>query len=353
MNSDRPRSRGGAGRARLVTERSEGNPASPGLTSRDRSATRSAQRAVIVGRPELSPIHRRSWRRCPDCARPLPIKAWRCQRRTCPGYAETWAKDNRRRLLDNLDAYDGRAVMVTLTPPGQDRLPWDEDVCRHLGPHEHTGKNGVCKIVAYVCDAWNEKAPERARELNRVAKLRADRALAKLGMDEKRGKLAHAWEHQKRGALHQHIIVPMGTDEQDAWGTNIDARWSRYYVAALDELAPTYGFGFVDDHPINEGKPRPAREAAAYLSSYLISGKAGKATITETVRSRVVPSVAVYVSAKLTAKTFCTMRNLRRARRVFMWRCGKAERPVWPHLELLQVLVVLDRLSPALVRNGP
>ena len=153
--------------------------------------------------------------------------------------------------------------------------------------------------------------------------------MAKLGIGEKRGKLAHAWEHQKRGALHMHVIVPMGTEGQDAWGTNVDARWYRYYVAALDELAPSYGFGFVDDHPINGGKPRPAREAAAYLSSYLISGRAEKATITETVRSRVVPSVVVYVSAKLTTKTFCTMRNLRRGRRVFMWRCGKAERQGW------------------------
>jgi len=281
------------------------------------------------------------------------MKAWRCQRRTCPGYAETWAKDIRRRLLDNLDAYEGRAVMVTLTPPGKRQLPWDESLCRHLGSHEHDGRNGVCKIVAHVCDAWNETAPERARELNRTAKLRADRALAKLGIDEKRGKLAHAWEHQGRGALHMHIIIPMGTEEQDAWGTNIDARWSRFYVAALDELAPTYGFGFVDDHPINEGKPRPAREAAAYLSSYLISGKGHKAAITETVRSRVVPSVVVYVNRKLTARTFCTMRNLRRARRVFKWRRGEAERPGWPDFELLQALVVLDRLSPALVTHGP
>jgi hypothetical protein len=256
-------------------------------------------------------------------------------------------------LLDNLDAYEGRAVMVTLTPPGEDQLPWDESVCGHLGPHKHTGKNGVCKIVSEVCDAWNENASERARELNRVAKLRADRELAKRGIQEKRGKLAHAWEHQKRGALHVHVIVPMGTEEQDSWGTNVDACWSRLYVAALGELAPRYGFGFVDDHPINEGEPRPAREAAAYLSSYLISGKAEKAAITETVRSKVVPSVVVYVSAKLTAKTFCTMRNLRRTRRLFMWRCGRAERPLWPMFELLQAIVLLDRLSPSLVLSGP
>jgi hypothetical protein len=36
-----------------------------------------------------------------------------------------------------------------------------------------------------------------------------------------------------------------------------------------------------------------------------------------------------------------------------MWRRGKAERPGWPHFELFQVLVVLDRLPPALVKHGP
>ena len=152
---------------------------------------------------------------------------------------------------------------------------------------------------------------------------------------------------------HQAPIVPTGTEEQDAWGTNVDARWSRFYGAALVELAPAYGFGFVDVHPINRGKPRPAREAAAYLSGYFFSGKGKKAAITETVRSRVVPRVVAYVSRKLTALTFCTMRNMRRALRLFVWRCGRGGRPGWPTFESLQVLVVMDRVSPAFLAHGP
>jgi hypothetical protein len=47
-------------------------------------------------------------------------------------------------------------------------------------------------------------------------------------------------------------------------------------------------------------------------------------------------------------QTFCTMRNLGRAHRLFMYRAGVAERPSWPELELLEVCVVLDRLPPGL-----
>jgi hypothetical protein len=86
---------------------------------------------------------------------------------------------------------------------------------------------------------------------------------------------------------------------------------------------------------------------------YFISGRGKKAAITETVRSRVVPRLVVYVSPKLTRQTFCTMRNLRRARRLFMYRAGVAERPSWPERELLEVCVVLDRLPPAFAARAP
>jgi hypothetical protein len=320
--------------------------------SRRAERTAKAVRRAIA-RPEREPLVSRDWRRCEDCGRPIHRTAFRCQRRTCPGYAETWARDTRRRLLDNLDAYEGRAAMLTLTPAGAESLPWDERLCAHLGPHRHDGTNGVCKVVREVSDAWNEEAPEQARRLNRVAKLRADRKLRRLGIYEKRGKLVHAWEHQKRGPLHQHFIVPMGTKEQDAWGTNVDAIWSREYAAAMKELAPKYGFGFVDTKPMSVESPKPAREAAAYLSGYFIGGRGNKAAITETVRSRVVPHLVVYVSAKLTRKTFCTMRNLRRSRRLFMFRCGLAERPAWPPDQLREACVVLDRLLPVSAPRGP
>ena len=316
-----------------------------------RRAERNAEaRARAIRRPDRQPVHLRRWRRCEDCGRPLGLNAHRCMRRTCSSYAETWARDTRRRLLDNLSAYPGRAVMLTLTPPGADVLPWDPAVCAHLGRHKHDGRLG-CRVVAEVARNWNETAPERARELNRVAKQQADRELARRGIREKRGKLVHAWEHQKRGVLHQHFLVGMGTAEQDAWGTNVDGLWAQLYGEAMHELAPRYGFGFVDTKPLYE-EAKPAREAAAYLSGYFIAGRGKKASITETVRSREVPALVVYVTPKLTRQTFCTMRNLRRARRIYMWRCGIAERPSWPESELLEVVAILDR-PPVAIPRGP
>lgn len=184
--------------------------------------------------------------------------------------------------------------MLTLTPPGADILPWDEEVCAHLGPHKHNGKLG-CRIEKRYADSWNESAPERARQLNRVAKQRADRGLRRRGINERRGKLVHAWEHQWRGALHQHFLVGMGSEAQDHWGTNVDALWGRLYAEALRGLAPRYGFGFLDTRPLYSA-PKPAREAAAYLSGYFVSGRGTKAAITETVQSRVVPPLVVYVA---------------------------------------------------------
>jgi hypothetical protein len=197
-----------------------------------RRAERNAAALRAIRRPDRQPLHLRRWRRCEDCGRPLGLGPVRCQRRTCPSYAETWARDTRRRLLDNLSAYPGRAVMLTLTPPGADALPWDVAACAHRGAHKHDGPSG-CRIVAEAACAWNETAPERARVLNRVAKRRADLVLRRRGIEQRGGKLVHAWEHQKRGALHQHFLVGMGTGEQDAWGTNVDGLWARISASAL------------------------------------------------------------------------------------------------------------------------
>jgi hypothetical protein len=272
-------------------------------------------------------------------------------RRTCSSYAQVWARDQRRHLLDNLEAYEGRAAMLTLTPPGADVLPWDEDVCRHRGPHTHSGPKG-CRIRQDAQDEWNATAPERARQLNRVAKIRADRELRRRGINERRGKLVHAWEHQERGALHQHLLVGLGSEAQDGWGTTVDALWSKLYAIALDELAPKYKFGYLDKRPLFK-EPKPAREAAAYLSGYFVVGSGRKAGITETVRSKVVPPLVIYVSPKLTAKTRCTMRNLRRIRRLHMWRCGVADQPSWSEDELQEVAAILDRLPLSGLPRGP
>jgi hypothetical protein len=85
----------------------------------------------------------------------------------------------------------------------------------------------------------------------------------------------------------------------------------------LAELAPQYGFGFVE----RKIKAQPPVNAAAYLSSYFLSGRRGKATLWESVRSAAMPRSIVHVSVTLTQETGCTMRLLRFGRCMWVvWR---------------------------------
>jgi hypothetical protein len=87
---------------------------------------------------------------------------------------------------------------------------------------------------------------------------------------------------------------------------------------ALRELAPRYGFGFVDVKPLR--KPEPAKRVAGYLSKYLAKWRDdGTLEVSETVRTAG-RTLVNYVSRTLTARSGCTMRALRSARMVWAWR---------------------------------
>ena len=46
------------------------------------------------------------------------------------------------------------------------------------------------------------------------------------------------WEKQKRGLAHLHGVISVESPAH--------VRWAEAYVTALREMAPRYGFGFVD-----------------------------------------------------------------------------------------------------------
>jgi hypothetical protein len=119
--------------------------------------------------------------------------------------------------------------------------------------------------------------------------------------------LVRAHEFQKRGVLHTHVVCGRGTFAEK--------RVADEYGRCLALLAPQYGFGKVDT-PID--RARAAREAAAYISSYLGKGKGRKRQLGETVLSAEMPRSIIYVSIQLTLKTGVTMRALRFRRLVFM-----------------------------------
>ena len=94
---------------------------------------------------------------------------------------------------------------------------------------------------------------------------------------------------------------------------------ARAYLERLAVLAPKYGFGFVNHQP-DRVKPHPGAGAgaAAYLSSYFVTGKGQKTALWESVVSRAMPSSIIHVSVGLTQETRCTMRNLRLQRALYV-----------------------------------
>jgi hypothetical protein len=184
-----------------------------------------------------------------------------------------------------------------------------------------------------VARDFNRRAGKWWSELHRAAKVRADRATGHKGKI-----LARVWEKQKRGLAHVHGVLAAGSPDE--------LRWTREYVMALRELAPSKGFGFVDGwHKVGR-KLWPGEQAGAYLSSYFVQGRGVKASITENVLDGDLPSFVVFVGRHLTTATCCTMRNLRLARRVWAWHARRTERPDVSDWELLVAACLLARVTP-------
>jgi hypothetical protein len=283
--------------------------------------------------PELKPGDDRIWHRCPGCSRPIPNKVRRCSSRRCPAYSSIWAQDTRRRLFENLKTLK-LAVMFSVTAPGSDLYPWDPESCLHAGGVKCSGDIG-CRVNEDAARAFNARVSPWWSELHRVAKLRADRATGFKGTIA-----ARVWEKQKRGLAHMHGVLSVSTPAE--------LKWVETYVNALSDLAPSKGFGFVDGWEKIRTKVKPGVEAAAYLAGYFVKGKGRKASLTDNVRDPDLPRLLVFIGRGLTARTACTMRNLRLARRLWASRAGLAERPEVTLEEWLAVAHLLDHR-----RQGP
>lgn len=249
------------------------------------------------------------WRRCPDCGTQLPASIHRHRARRCPGYAPLWAGDVRVKLFAALRSYGdsfngkGRVRMVTVTAPGvNEGFAWDEDRCRHLGDHRHSGTLG-CRVRAAVAARFNDSAPSWWRELHRQARQGAARTVGAAPP-----LLVRVWEEQRRGLLHLHLVLGYSTP---ADRLAVDA-----YVQELNSRAPRHGFGFVD----RKLEVKEPTAAAAYLSSYFVAGKRGKLSLRESVQSRSMPRSIIYVAAWLSTRSGITMRSLRLKR--YLYACA-------------------------------
>lgn len=286
-------------------------------------------------------LHERGYGTCEHCGRRFPLPAGRCRRRTCSGYAPLWARDTMRKIRENLLTYGGLVAMITVTAPGEgEGLVWDRSRCSHP-PGERCGGPKGCRVVQTAAELWNDYSRDQWRELNRIAKQRADRAVRRLGSNERGGLLMYEWELQKRGVWHNHVVLGMETA--------VERVWAYEYVRALRAVGPSKFFGFVDARPLRS--PQPAAQVAGYLSKYLAKWRDdGTLDVSETVLAAD-RTLLNYVSRKLTARSGCTMRSLRMLRVAWAFREGLIPQPLGDPFELLLALCELERRE--LTLRGP
>jgi hypothetical protein len=230
-------------------------------------------------------------------------------------------------LLDNLTVYGGEGLMVTITPPGVEWLPWDRKSCSHGAGIECSGVHG-CRVCPAALEWWNGSYGERWSRAHRAAQEATRREIGRSA-----NLLALAHEAQKRGAIHGHAVYGLATaHEKQAF---------KAYVRHLERVAPSFGFGRVKVGFGKARKPLRAREAAAYLSSYFAFGKGSKPGLREAVSNPDLPRRPLYVSPRLTLATRCTMRNLRRVRYRHVHRRGCGREPDgWSLAECVEVALL-------------
>lgn len=282
---------------------------------------------------------------------------WRtsCKNRTCPTCGPRWARDQYTRVSVNFGVYSGPVVMISITPPGAERLPWDEEHCaprRRPGrPHHHSGKRG-CRVQQRAARGWIETLTLRMRWLRNAAQMQARRRTG-----QSAHYLGYVIELQRRGVPHYHLVV--------GYGSPADIAAAHAFAEELARLAGSYDFGFVD----RKIRPVPQAEVVRYLAAYLVGRSSGKPALRELLDEpamryllergadprrfrRRISLPLVWVSPSLSRRTLVTMRTLRRARHVWAaLRDPLIELPRWASVaEAVKVGAVFRRIHQ---RRGP
>jgi hypothetical protein len=236
---------------------------------------------------------------------------WRssCKRRTCPECGIRWVKNWRTVLRVNFEALGRPVVVVAITAPGKDRLPWDTNQCTHGPRAKCSGPRHGCRVQDRAVREWGDTLSWRWAKLRNNARMRCQRAgLSPLLVDR-------VYEPQKRGAPHLHVVL--------AYGTLPERRAAQMFADELARLAPSYDFGFVQ----TQLRSMTGAEAAAYLTSYFVGGSKKKPSIRDTVKNDVLPRSLIWLTPTLTRETLVTMRMLRRTRH--LWAAARGFCP-WP-----------------------
>lgn len=208
------------------------------------------------------------------CPTPSPFNGANCRRRRCPHCGKGWVASWEAITKHNIAALGGSFVLLSLTAPGADRLPWSCD-----RDHVHSGARG-CRVKADYADTWAAAAPDNWRRLRDAARLAVKRA----GLPTAALVLERVWEPQKRGVPHLHVIAGARTPDERA-------AVERFH-AELKRLAPEYGFG----PQLHITKPMTAAEAARYLAGYLLGRSKRKGTIRDNLGDPRMPRSLIWIT---------------------------------------------------------
>lgn len=183
----------------------------------------------------------------------------------------------------NLEHLKGRVVLISVTAPGADLLPWACD-----RQHKHAGGYG-CQVDRQYARAWAEQAPDNWKALRDAARLAVKRAMRVDHPDYEPAHLVieRVWEPQKRGVPHLHVVAGARTP--------LELKAVELFHQALLERAPEYGFG----SQLHITKPMAGEDAARYLAGYLLgrgrTPKPGaKPTIRENLDDPLMPRLLVW-----------------------------------------------------------
>jgi len=206
-----------------------------------------------------------------------------------------------------------------------------------------------------------------------AAQLYADRLLRRTLGPKVRlpRRVAVVWSEQKRGVWHVHEALPAGTEVERIWTRQVvryvdamvrrDSRRPATEARTLLDLERElgvvtrgfYGWGFVDRNPLrhlgSSGREGGASKAAAYLArnaARYLGQNADAALEGNELNGRTLRS---YVSRRLTMETGVTIRNLRRARHLYVLIRESLPLPEWTVADLEAVWRLLA-YSPGAAR---
>ncbi len=180
-------------------------------------------------------------------------------------------------MREALRDYGQPVLLLTITAPGSSVLPLDV--------HGQCCERELSEWAARMVGQWQ------------LLRNYGSKAVRRSKPDSTSGPvvLAYAWQLQRRGAPHLHVIVPAGAV-------------GRAFASAVKASARDYGFGFVDI----KTSTGSALAAALYLSRY-VARDIGSG------RTRHLPLRSVFVSRELCRRAGVGIRIARRVRHLWVF----------------------------------